>query len=93
MSDGLVRVRVHAPSGTIVLNRPAKRNALTRAMVAELSQALSDLHLERRVRAVILTGAGSAFCAGLDLSEIRENAGSDRAGLGHSATPGGIRRD
>ena len=74
MTDALVRIHVAGPAGTIILNRPAKRNALSRALLAELSQAFDDLHLERRVRAVILTGAGPAFCAGMDLGEMLETS-------------------
>jgi len=70
MDYGSIRIHVAPPAGTIILNRPDKRNALSRAMLAELEQALGDLHLERRVRAVILTGAGPAFCAGMDLAEM-----------------------
>jgi enoyl-CoA hydratase/carnithine racemase len=70
MMDSVVQTKVHVPSGTIVLERPAKRNALTRLMMLQLKQAFEDLHQERRVRAVILTGAGSAFCAGMDLTEM-----------------------
>lgn len=66
----LIRVNVHGSAGTIILNRPDKRNALSRALLAELEQAFSDLHQERRVRAVILTGSGPAFCAGMDLGEM-----------------------
>ena len=69
-----VTVKVNHPSGTIVLHRPDKRNALTRQMIADLAQAFDDLHQERRVRAVILTGAGTAFCAGMDLAEMQETA-------------------
>lgn len=69
-----VTVKVNHPSGTIVLHRPDKRNALTRQMVADLAQAFDDLHQERRVRAVILTGAGTAFCAGMDLAEMQATA-------------------
>lgn len=69
-----IEVKVHESAGTIVLNHPEKRNALSRKMMEELGQALEDLHLEKRVRAVILTGAGSAFCAGMDLDEMRETA-------------------
>src|SRR5438094_26301 len=66
-----VLVKKNLPSGTIVLNRPAKRNALSRRMLNELAQAFDDLHQERKVRAIILTGAGSAFCAGMDLAEMQ----------------------
>jgi methylglutaconyl-CoA hydratase len=69
-----VIVKVNLPSGTIILNRPDKRNALSRQMIADLVQAFDDLHGERRVRAVILTGSGTAFCAGMDLAEMQETA-------------------
>lgn len=69
-----VIVKKNLPSGTIVLNRPDKRNALSRQMIADIVQALDDLHQERKVRAVILTGAGSAFCAGMDLAEMQATA-------------------
>jgi methylglutaconyl-CoA hydratase len=74
-----VTVKVNHPSGTIVLNRPDKRNALTRQMIEDLAQAFDDLHQERKVRAVILTGAGTAFCAGMDLAEMQETAGQPDA--------------
>jgi enoyl-CoA hydratase/carnithine racemase len=67
----LLRIHVHEHTGTIILNRPQRRNALSRRLLAELMQALGDLHLERRVRAVVIAGAGPAFSAGLDLDEMR----------------------
>lgn len=70
MTEPLIRLHLHGPAGTIILNRPAKRNALSLALLDQLRQALSDLHQQRSVRAVILTGAGSAFCAGMDLAEM-----------------------
>jgi methylglutaconyl-CoA hydratase len=70
MSHPLVKIHVHEHVGTLILNRPEKRNALSRSLLAELAQGLSDLGQERRVQAVILTGAGSAFCAGMDLDEM-----------------------
>src|SRR3990172_7353996 len=74
MASGVVDVRVTGAVGTIVLNRQERRNALSRAMVAGLQQALDDLHQEKRVRAVVLTGAGTAFCAGLDIHEMQSLA-------------------
>lgn len=72
--DPVVRIKTHAPGASIILDRPSKRNAISRQLMRELQQAFEDLHLEKRVRAVILTGAGSAFCAGMDLGEMRETA-------------------
>jgi methylglutaconyl-CoA hydratase len=77
--EPLVRIKKHVPSGTIILNRPEKRNALSRQLITELQQAFSDLHLERSVRAVILTGTGAAFCSGADLKEIKETSRQDIA--------------
>jgi len=72
--EASVKVKKHVPSGTIVLNRPEKRNALSRWALLQLAQAFDDLHQERKVRAVILTGAGSAFCSGVDLHEVHESS-------------------
>jgi methylglutaconyl-CoA hydratase len=74
MSSNAIDVKVTGSIGTIVLNRPDRRNALTRSMLAQLSEALSDLHLEKRVRTIVLTGAGPAFCAGMDLEEMQSTA-------------------
>jgi enoyl-CoA hydratase/carnithine racemase len=74
MPSNPIEVRVDGVVGTIVLNRAERRNALTRAMLAELRQALGDLHLEKRVRAVVLTGAGSAFSSGMDAHEMHSLA-------------------
>ena len=68
--EPLVKLQVHDHTATVTLNRPEKRNALSRALLAELHQALDDLHQERKVRGVILTGSGSVFCAGMDLNEM-----------------------
>lgn len=51
---------------TITLNRPDKRNAISTTMMAELQTVLDEIE-KTHVRVVILTGAGKAFCAGMDL--------------------------
>jgi len=56
---------------TITLNRPEKMNALTRGVHAALHSALVEA-ADHEVRAVVITGAGRAFCAGQDLSEFGE---------------------
>ncbi len=59
---------------TITLNRPDKRNALDRRMIAELKAALVECDLASDVRVVALRGAGKDFCAGLDLEELLASA-------------------
>ncbi|HEY2784237.1 MAG TPA: enoyl-CoA hydratase-related protein, partial [Fimbriiglobus sp.] len=61
----------NGPAAVLALNRPDKRNALSRALIAELSAAVKQTAANPSVRCVILTGAGSAFCAGMDLDELR----------------------
>ncbi len=74
-----LEVRVDGPSGTIILRRPRRRNALSRELIGRLREAFGDLHQQRTVRAVILTGAGSAFCSGSDLLELHESRQSEAA--------------
>ncbi len=52
---------------TITLNRPERMNAFTPRMLDEWYAALQDAHLDRDVKAVILTGAGRGFCTGADV--------------------------
>jgi methylglutaconyl-CoA hydratase len=55
---------------TVALNRPEKRNALDDITIAELRQALSAAERGDEVRVVVLTGSGSAFCAGADIEYL-----------------------
>ncbi|HVF56426.1 MAG TPA: enoyl-CoA hydratase-related protein [Pyrinomonadaceae bacterium] len=56
----------------ITLNRPEKRNALNDALVDGLKGALRDADARDSVRAVVITGAGSDFCSGADLSALQK---------------------
>ena len=62
------------------MNRPAKRNAINDALVAQLHTAF--VNLPETVRAVVLSGEGEHFCAGLDLSELSERSAAE--GIVHS---------
>ena len=66
-------LHIHTDSGiqTILLNRPEKRNALTPQLIDDLTQALEAAAAHPHCRVVMITGAGSAFCAGLDLSHLQ----------------------
>lgn len=56
---------------TLTLDRPEARNALSGELVARLTDVLAELAGDRSVRIVALTGAGSVFCAGADIGEMR----------------------
>jgi 2-(1,2-epoxy-1,2-dihydrophenyl)acetyl-CoA isomerase len=71
MTDGL-RVEVDGPIATLTLDRPAALNALTVPVKIALRETLEALAGDRDVRALVLTGAGRAFCAGQDLAERDE---------------------
>ena len=71
MSDGL-RLEVADAIATITLDRPEALNALTVPVKVGLLDALRTIARDRSIRAVILTGAGRAFCAGQDLAEREE---------------------
>jgi 2-(1,2-epoxy-1,2-dihydrophenyl)acetyl-CoA isomerase len=59
----------------LTLNRPDKFNSFNRAMALELQQQLDHAAKDEHVRAVMLTGAGKAFCAGQDLAEAIDEKG------------------
>ena len=85
ISDGVADVR---------MNRPDKRNALDGAMFLALAEAGEQVKANRSVRAVVLSGEGPAFCAGLDFGSFQQMAGGDRTSGGggnpSSMTPGRI---
>ncbi len=59
----------HATTAVLILNRPEARNALSRALIARLNERLDEALADPAVRAIVLAGAGSVFCAGMDLKE------------------------
>jgi enoyl-CoA hydratase/carnithine racemase len=69
VTDVLVDVQHDDGVRTLTLNSPANRNALSERLLAQLEQALRDATSDPDVRAVVLTGAGTVFCSGADLSE------------------------
>jgi 2-(1,2-epoxy-1,2-dihydrophenyl)acetyl-CoA isomerase len=77
MTDSIVVAR-HGAVRVLTLNRPDKMNALDQATLDALVAALDEAEAAEECRAIVLTGAGRAFCAGADL-----------AAIGADATPGG----
>ena len=58
--------------GSITLNRPEQLNTFNSPMAAELSRALSALDGDPQVRVILIKGAGKAFCAGIDVKELKD---------------------
>ena len=73
MSDDLVRYELRAPAAVLTLNRPDRRNALSRPLIAALGDAVARAADDPAARCVVLTGAGPVFCAGMDLAELQES--------------------
>ena len=71
MSDPILLREDEGPVATLTLNRPGALNALSDAMLADLKSAFAALAEDRTVKAVVLRGAGKAFCAGHDLKEMQ----------------------
>jgi methylglutaconyl-CoA hydratase len=69
MADLLVRRQTTAGVATITLDSPSNRNALSRALIAQLLDALAEAVASPRVRAIVLSHTGPVFCSGADLKE------------------------
>ena len=77
-SDRVLQASVTRGVATLTLDSPANRNALSRAMRAQLRTALADALADDAVRAVVLDHTGRVFCSGMDLSEAAGAAGEDQ---------------
>jgi methylglutaconyl-CoA hydratase len=73
MADSLVRYELRPPTVVITMDRADRRNALGRALIADLTAAFERARDDTNVRCVILTGAGPTFCAGMDLAELQQS--------------------
>src|SRR2546423_13403059 len=65
---------------TVTINRPKVRNAIDDTVIRSLTDAFKTLHADAETRVVVLTGSGSAFCAGADLGWMRRVAAAGGAG-------------
>ncbi|MFN8023305.1 MAG: enoyl-CoA hydratase-related protein [Acidimicrobiales bacterium] len=80
MSEVLSEVNGHV--ATITLNAPERMNTISGAMLHQLSQELLKADRDREVRCIVLTGAGRAFCAGLDMQAQMSSGSGSLGGLG-----------
>ncbi len=72
----------------VTLNRPERRNAISAALLAGLRDTMAALDARPEVRAIVLTGADPAFCAGLDLAELGQPGGPLAAAARGPVLPG-----
>ena len=89
MDEVLYEVSNHI--ATITLNAPERMNTISAAMLDQLSERLLQADRDSQARCIILTGAGRAFCAGLDLAAQMSGPKGSLGGLGNlDANPGEI---
>ncbi len=88
MSEPVLRIEKHDEIAIVTLNRPRAMNALSRELRSALARGFEELQADPDNAAVVLTGTGRSFCAGLDLKELGEEATS---GIGNENTIQAIR--
>jgi methylglutaconyl-CoA hydratase len=79
MSEPLVKLAMTDGVAQITLDRPARRNALTRELLAQLKASVGEAAANPATRLVVLDGNGPAFCAGMDLDEMQQRASAPDA--------------
>jgi enoyl-CoA hydratase len=84
MSEPVILVEKSGAVATVTLNRPSAMNALSRDLRRAIAETFEELEADDNIRVAILTGAGKAFCAGLDLKEL----GGDASAVGGNS--GGV---
>ena len=71
----------------ITLNRPERLNAISGAMLGELSAKMVEANKDPEIRCIVLTGAGRGFCAGLDLVDVSQGGIGSKAKSGENRPP------
>ncbi|MFT5444180.1 MAG: enoyl-CoA hydratase [Myxococcota bacterium] len=94
MADPVILVERNDAVATVTLNRPDQMNALSAALRLAIGSTFYELQEDPAIRAVVLTGAGRAFCAGMDLAELSSGGdgttGHDMSVVGQDEMAGGI---
>ena len=86
MSEPVVIVNQEGGVATVTLNRPEKLNSLNRELRTTFCKVMQELRDNREAQVVIVTGAGRAFCAGLDLRELGTDSGRESGALVRDGT-------
>src|ERR671911_1888760 len=92
MTDDRVTISIDGGVADVRMNRPEKINAIDDAQFAAIADAGESLKKDAAVRAVVLSGNGRGFCAGLDFANFQQMAGDGRAKrLPEEGLPAGVR--
>ncbi len=83
MSESILLREDHGAVARLTLNRPGALNALSDDLLAALREEFARLAEDRRIRAVVLAGAGKAFCAGHDLKEMQAARAAEDGGAAY----------
>ena len=70
MNYQTLKIETKDKVATVILNRPEKKNAMSPQLHREMVAALDELRYDDAVAVLVITGAGNAFCAGMDLKEV-----------------------
>jgi len=90
---GTVEIRIREGVGTVLLNRPERLNAITLELVEDLTTIFAKANRDPEVRALVLRGAGRAFCSGDDLKDFANQAPTEREGRRHVEAIQGVTRE
>lgn len=78
-----VELEIDSDIATVILNRPAARNAMTLAMWRKVGRIFTELAIQKDVRGIVLTGTGGHFSVGADVAEFADVRGSAEAAAGY----------
>ncbi|MEL6343416.1 MAG: enoyl-CoA hydratase/isomerase family protein [Myxococcota bacterium] len=82
---GQITLSLDGDRATLLLDQPARKNAISPGMMRDLRDAVKVLEAQMGISSLLLTGAGDAFCTGGDLSAVREHLMAPEAGAGMCA--------
>jgi enoyl-CoA hydratase/carnithine racemase len=82
MDYSLIELQVAQGIATLTLNRPDKRNAMSDGMRTEFIHALERITADKAIKALVLTGAGKGFCAGGDISGMKQRMNAPAGDVG-----------
>lgn len=77
-SSSVLSIELNEHVATLWLDRPDKRNAMSREFVADLPRAMEAIAAEDEIRAVVMAGRGKSFCVGIDLASLMGGPSKDK---------------